>query len=473
MLNPFNLQKIYGMDINSMEYQIKSKLTAYIKSVGIIHYNETQFDCPACHNHQATIKPGGIYWSCNGCQNGGTIIELCAICENLYPEEVAIKALCRRFGIKNIELKTVSSNELLSMQFEPTRPVISRLMPRGTYIFAGASKIGKSWMVLWFANQISLGKPIWEFETTKGEVLYISLEDTPKRLQQRLNDISAEEVGTIYFSTQAEVLGNGLEEQLTNFIKQHPKVSLIIIDTLQKIRELGADKYGYASDYGVIGRIKKIADDKNIAILIVHHTRKENDEDSFNTISGTTGLLGCADGAFILKKQSRMQKTASFEATGRDIPDIKLNLEFDSETRLWNMLSQSDEDVVTADDSVLMAISKLVKEESPTWKGTSTELLTALFEIDNTIDAKPNILAGKLNSNADLLLTKYNISYMPKRENNTKYIILTWSPCDMCDNSDFTEIGDTPQNIEQIEQSDSDTPSTRTLKRPISRKSDN
>ena len=168
-----------------------------------------------------------------------------------------------------------------------------------------------------------------------------------------------------------------------------------------------------------------------------------------------------------------MQKTASFEATGRDIPDIKLNLEFDSETRLWNMLSQSDEDVVTADDSVLMAISKLVKEENPTWKGTSTELLTALFEIDDSIDAKPNTLARKLNSNAELLLTKYNISYMPKRENNTKYIIPTWSPCDMCDNSDFTETGDTPQNIEQIEQSDSDTPSTRTLKRPISRKSDN
>ena len=52
----------------------------------------------------------------------------------------------------NAILRDYAGSELLSIEFKNTKSVITRLMPRGTYIFAGASKIGKSWMVLWFAN---------------------------------------------------------------------------------------------------------------------------------------------------------------------------------------------------------------------------------------------------------------------------------------------------------------------------------
>lgn len=131
------------------------------------------------------------------------------------------------------------------MEFTPIRPVISRILPTGTFIFAGASKIGKSWMVLWFTNQIALGQPVWEFATTQSEVLYLSLEDTPRRLQQRLNEI-ADEVGNVHFATKSDFVGGGFEEQLVNFIERYPKVKLIIIDTLQKVRKAGRDKFAYA-----------------------------------------------------------------------------------------------------------------------------------------------------------------------------------------------------------------------------------
>jgi Predicted ATP-dependent serine protease len=338
---------------------------------------------------------------------------------------------------KDVHLSVVSATELLNMEFSESRPVITRLMPRGTYIFAGAPKIGKSWMVLWFAKQISSGEPIWDFETTKGAVLYISLEDPARRLQNRLMEIADEKIGIIYFATESEMIGTGLEEQLQNFIAEHSDVSLIIIDTLQKIREISGDNYSYSSDYDVISAIKQIADRQNIAFLIVHHTRKEGDEnDPFNTISGTNGLLGAADGAFVLMKHQRINARATFHATGRGIEDIKLELEFNRDNYTWTMLSHDDENLVSSDNPVLGAVDELLTKQGEKWAGTSTELLQALRAINGVIENKPNTLSRMLHANSDLLLTKFNICYSVKRVNNIKQINLyrgTDPTSDMCD----------------------------------------
>ena len=90
---------------------------------------------------------------------------------------------------------------------------------------------------------------------------------------------------------------NGLDEQLENFMREHPGTKLIIIDTMQKIREVGGEAYSYASDYEIVGKLKQFADKHCICVLTVHHTRKQPAGDAFEMISGTTGLLGCADGS--------------------------------------------------------------------------------------------------------------------------------------------------------------------------------
>ncbi|MEG1942834.1 MAG: AAA family ATPase, partial [Angelakisella sp.] len=250
-------------------------------------------------------------------------------------------------------LETVSAKELLDTEFEPLRPIITRILPSGTFVYAGASKIGKSWMVLWIANQVSLGLPVWEFETTQCEVLYLSLEDTKRRLQQRLSEI-ADEVGTVHFATRAGLLGSGLEEQLVGFIKQYPNAKLIIIDTLEKVRNSQRDKHGYSDDYDVVGKIKEIGDTHNVTFLIVHHTRKEGDDDAVNTISGTNGIAGSADGIFILQKENRLENRANLLVVGRDVQTITLALEFDTETCKWSLIAHSDNDVTTAADPVLI-----------------------------------------------------------------------------------------------------------------------
>ena len=114
------------------------------------------------------------------------------------------------------------------------------------------------------------------------------------------------------------------------------RARLIIIDTLQKVRGVGGDNYRYANDYEVITRLKQFADSYGICILIVHHTKKQGSADKFDMISGTTGLLGASDGAFLLQKEKRIGNTATLEVSGRDQQEQKLYLIRNPETLLWD-----------------------------------------------------------------------------------------------------------------------------------------
>ena len=128
-------------------------------------------------------------------------------------------------------------------------------------------------------------------KSIQGTVLYLALEDDFQRIQSRMFMMyGVADTASLHFATAANKIGNGLDEQLENFIKEHPDTKLVIIDTMQKIREAGGEAYSYASDYEIIGKLKRFADRHSICIVTVHHTRKQPAGDSFETISGTTGL---------------------------------------------------------------------------------------------------------------------------------------------------------------------------------------
>ena len=90
--------------------------------------------------------------------------------------------------------------------------------------------------------------------------------------------------GNLFFAIGAKQLGGGLEEQLKGFVREHTDTRLIIIDTLQKIREAGAEKYSYANDYEVITKLKRFADISGVCLLVVHHTRKQQADDKFEDV---------------------------------------------------------------------------------------------------------------------------------------------------------------------------------------------
>ena len=317
-------------------------------------------------------------------------------------------------------LKTVSMSELLDNVYQSKPPLVDGLLYRGTYLFVGAPKLGKSFLMTQLAYHISTGTPLWNYPVRKGTVLYLALEDDYRRLQERsYRMFGTAENERLFFSVSAGQLGSGLDEQLTNFLREHPGASLIIIDTLQKVREVGGDNYSYANDYQIITRLKALADSYGICLLLVHHTRKQQSDDKFDMISGTNGLLGAADGAFLLTKEKRTGNAACIDVSGRDQPDQRLHLFRNEETLAWELERVETELWKAPSEPLLEQVSAFLSSGSKEWAGTPTELAVLLG-----VDMKPNALTRRLNVNAGRLLNEYGIRYESRRNRNERTVKL-------------------------------------------------
>ena len=318
-------------------------------------------------------------------------------------------------------LPTFSMNELYETVYESRPPIIDGLLYAGTYLFVGAPKVGKSFFMAQLAYHVSMGQTLWNYSVRKGTVLYLALEDTQKRLQERLfRMFGTDSAENLHFTIWAKQLGNGLDEQLQKFVREHPDTKLIIIDTLQKIRESGGDKYSYASDYEIVGRLKQFADKNHICLLLVHHTRKQQAEDKFDMISGTNGLLGAADGAFLLQKEKRTSDSATLDISGRDQQDQRLYLKRDSERLIWRLEKVETELWKEPPDPLLDAVAALITPAQSSWNGTPTELVERLG-----LDVKPNTLSLRLNVHAGRLLHEYHVRYESRRSHAGRNIRLT------------------------------------------------
>ena len=225
-------------------------------------------------------------------------------------------------------LETMTAEQLQRAPYSPVPFLVDELIPEGLHILAGAPKIGKSWLALWLCLCVSQGQPLWNFAVTQGEVLYLSLEDSFQRIQTRLFYLTEDAPLTLHFAIMADTLKRGLEQQIEQFLTEHPATRLVVIDTLQRVRGTGSDSNLYANDYQDIGILKQLADRRHIAILLIHHLRKLHDDDPMNMISGSTGLSGAADSTFVLHTKSRIANFASLHCTGPDIQDRTIKLEF-------------------------------------------------------------------------------------------------------------------------------------------------
>ena len=292
------------------------------------------------------------------------------------------------------KLETINAEDLQNRTYEPTPFLVDELIPEGLHILAGAPKIGKSWLALWLCLCVSQGQPLWNFATTQGEALYLSLEDSFQRIQTRLFDLTEDAPPTLHFAIMADTLKHGLEQQIEQFLTDHPDTKLVVIDTLQRVRSAGSDSNLYANDYQDIGLLKKLADKRHIAILLIHHLRKLHDDDPMNMISGSTGLSGAADSTFVLQKSSRLANIATLHCTGRDIPDRTLKLEFGEEDHIWKLL----EDSKTCSGASRISTLQLV------------HLFSALLSADPAYTGTPSALSAKIDPDGKLGITPKKVT---------------------------------------------------------------
>ena len=344
-------------------------------------------------------------------------------CESNPPEEniEEMRERIRRMNDPHY-LHTVSMTELYQTAYKSRPPVIDGLLYSGAYILAGAPKIGKSFLVAQIAYHVSTGEALWGCEVHPGTVLYLALEDAFQRIQSRMFMMyGVNDTDRLHFATAAGKIGNGLDEQLENFVREHPDTKLIIIDTMQKIREVDGEAYSYASDYEIIGKLKQFADKHCICILTVYHTRKQPAGDSFEMISGTTGLLGCADGSLLMQKKKRTALEATIDVVGRDQQDQILYLKKDADTQIWNLEKVENELHKEPPDHILESVSRLVSAEQPVWTGSPSELADAVHA-----GMAANALSKYLNVKSGRLLDEYRVRYENKVRHEGRRITLTF-----------------------------------------------
>lgn len=241
------------------------------------------------------------------------------------------------------KLATMTLAELLIKELPPARWAVPDLISEGLTILGGKPKLGKSWLILGIALAVaSGGYALGKKQVEQGEVLYLSLEDNERRLQKRVQLLCASLSGVpegLHLATSwARADAGGLPE-LEQWIIEHPKARLIIIDTWARFapRQRRQGRVQYDEDYDALVPVKELADKYGIAIVVIMHMRKMASTDIIDEISGSVGVTGAVDGILGLRRE-RGQFTASLFVTGRDIEDEQeYALAFDKATAVWTL----------------------------------------------------------------------------------------------------------------------------------------
>ena len=300
--------------------------------------------------------------------------------------------------------------------YKPIEFVVDNLLAQGLYILAGAPKVGKSWLALDMCLSIAKEEKVLGQQTTQGTALYLCLEDSYVRIQNRLYEITDEPAERLYFVIMSEAIGNGLEEQITDFKNEHYDLKVVFIDTLQKVRN--ESESGYGTDYKELSVMKALADKLEITIVVVHHTRKCADSDPFNMISGSTGLSGCVDGSMVLIESKRGSRKAKLYCVGRDIENQEINVVFESSR--WKV---SDEIKNIEPDYFPFAVHDFMVTQKK-FKGSATELAEKLSALLDK-EVFSNRVKKDLIQHAYELLD-YGVTFESKRSNGQRIIILNY-----------------------------------------------
>lgn len=300
------------------------------------------------------------------------------------------------------DFETRTAQWLLENPLEQPGWVVEDLIPCGLTLFAGDPKIGKSWLGLDLALHVASGEPFWGFATAKGTVLYLCLEDTFGRVQRRLQRLVDEANDNLCCVVSARRIGTGLIEQLDSFAGSHPDLRMVIVDTFQTVRT-PSNQTIYSADYEDMGALKAFADEWKIAMLVVHHTRKMGDGDVFNTISGSNGLMGCADETMVLKLKARGSSGATLFITGRDVKDQEFSVRF-ANCR-WELVEKvSDEELEerAVPEAVHAVVNFMLDGVADVWEGTATELLSLI----DCGGVRANVLSKYLNEHSAYMRSK-------------------------------------------------------------------
>lgn len=313
------------------------------------------------------------------------------------------------------KINFISSVEIMNTPMKKQRFIVDGMIYPGIHILSGDPKIGKSWMMLDMCLAVAKGENFLSRKTERGQVVYMALEDTFISLQSRMYELTDEPSENLFFTLLANSIGSGLEEDLRDCKKMFSDLKMIVIDTLQKIRNSIDMKYG--ADYQELSILKSIADQLGIAIVLVHHNRKARDSNPNNLISGTNGIAGCADGLLVF---TRSGENAKLHISGRGAPSLELNLK--REKSKWILLDDAPESV---SDIFPFIIHDFMLEKNSV-SGAASEICSMLKEKFPEQDFNCNWLYRDLLQHDDEIHT-LGIDYGKTKSNGVRKIFISYT----------------------------------------------
>ena len=244
--------------------------------------------------------------------------------------------------------------DLLEMDLPEIVFAVVGLLPMGLAILAGGPKLGKSWLIYCICAALGAGnRVLGHFRASQAKSLYLALEDSKRRLQDRLKALCNTDpaikagLSNVDFQiTWPRFDDEGGLEKLEEYIKENVPngLKLVVVDTLAKVMPKSKSKglNAYEADSIIMGRIKSMADKYGICILIVTHLSKlRTSKDPFDNITGSMGQFGTADTAMLLTRK-RGAPTATLQTTGRDIEGNSYDLSWSNPG--WSCVGLANED---------------------------------------------------------------------------------------------------------------------------------
>lgn len=263
----------------------------------------------------------------------------------------------------------ISARALMAKQFAPIRWIVPGYVVEGMTLFAGAPKLGKSWMALgWLISVASGCRAMGSIECEQGDVLGLMLEDNERRLQRRLRQLQLADIpDRLTLLTDWPTLDNDCCGEIEAWIASVEKPRLIVIDVFARVRGTkGHKENDYDADYRQAAMLQSIAINHNLAVVIIHHTRKMAADDPFDEVSGTRGLTGAADSVLVLKRDVATQHVVIY-GRGRDLEEVETAMQFDKETGAWSIMGAAWQIADTVERREIQeALGRSVDPMSPT-----------------------------------------------------------------------------------------------------------
>ncbi|WP_129306568.1 AAA family ATPase [Streptomyces sp. L2] len=234
-----------------------------------------------------------------------------------------------------------TADQLMAAHFPEPKWAVPGILAEGVSVLAGPPKVGKSWLSLGLGLSVAAGGSAFDSVPVQGgPVLYLALEDTPRRLQTRMGKLLGGQPAPagLTLVTECPPFPQGGIEAIAQWLERNPDARMVVIDVFAKMRgQAPAGVSAYDSDYVAVGYAKRLADHYGVAVILVHHVRKAGSEDFLTEVSGTNGIAGAADATLVLKR-ARGQADGILHVTGRDVDEAEYALSFQPASGAWHLL---------------------------------------------------------------------------------------------------------------------------------------